>query len=65
MEKHKFRDEDVIYYLEQLILDNLADENEQTLYEEYIWNGSFNNLHIVNKLKYTYMSLVKKMRLVY
>jgi hypothetical protein len=54
MEKLRFRKSEVIAYVEDMILSNMASEDELNWYEEFIWNNKFNK-------NYTYKLIVKKM----
>lgn len=54
MEKNKFRKSEVIAYLEDLILMNMATEDESTLYENMHWTGKLEKNN-------TYKAVVKKM----
>jgi hypothetical protein len=54
MEKLHFSKLEVLAFVEELILDQNATEDELMWYEEYKWNKTF-------KRNYTYKKLVKKM----
>jgi hypothetical protein len=56
MEKVKFRTSEVIAYLEEKLLSNMATEDETILYEEYQWNNK------LDKNNYTYKQLLAEMR---
>ncbi|MFO1442820.1 hypothetical protein KDN24_06280 [Bacillus sp. Bva_UNVM-123] len=54
MKKVEFRVEEVLAYLELLVISDLADEDELELYQDFQWK---------NKLKInTYNKLIMKMR---
>lgn len=50
--------EELIAYLEEKISLNQANENEEQLYIDYIWNGKLNK----NKYQKTYRELRKEMK---
>jgi hypothetical protein len=56
MEKVKFRTSEVIAYLEDKILSNMATEDETVLYEDYQWSKK------LDKTNYTYKMIVVEMR---
>lgn len=49
----RWKKNDVIAYLEQLVLDELADNEQLEMYEDYMWSGK------LDKNKYTY--IIKKL----
>jgi hypothetical protein len=55
MEKVKFSKLEVLAFVEELILDQMANEDELEWYEEVKWNNNF-------KTNYTYKEIIKKMR---
>lgn len=61
MKKLNFRSEEVISFLESLILKDSANENEILLYEDYHWDG-FEYIMKLDELRCTYMRLVRKMK---
>lgn len=61
MKKLNFRSEEVISFLESLILKDSANENEILLYEDYHWNG-FEYIMELSKHKCTYKRLMRKMK---
>jgi hypothetical protein len=54
LEKVSFREEEVLAYLEELIIDDLATQEEENLYQDYHWFG-------VLKKNRTYKRVVLKM----
>lgn len=56
MNKVKFKKEEVLSFLEELILDNLATEEELELYQDFKWSGK------LNKNNYTYKLVVRKLK---
>jgi hypothetical protein len=58
MGKLRFSKSEVQAFVEELILDQIATEDEQKWYEELIWNNKF----IKN---YTYKLVLKKMKNAY
>jgi hypothetical protein len=56
MEKLHFRKSEVIAYLEEKILSNMATEDELEMYQDYKWNKK------LNKNNYTYKKLIREMR---
>lgn len=56
MEKMKFMEEEVIGFLEDLILSGEANQDECILYENYHWNG------YISKMNYTYKHIIEQMR---
>lgn len=58
MEKLHYSKSEVIAFVEELILDQMATEDEQVWYENYVWNGEF-------KKNYTYKCIIRKMKRVY
>lgn len=58
MEKLHFSKSEVTAFVEELILDQMATEDEQVWYENFIWNGEM-------KKDYTYKKLIRKMKKVY
>jgi hypothetical protein len=54
MTKLRFSKSEVQAFVEELILDQIATEDEQNWYEEFIWTNKFNK-------NYTYKLIVKKM----
>jgi hypothetical protein len=54
MTKLRFSKSEVQAFVEELILDQIATEEEQNWYEELIWTNKFNK-------NYTYKLIVKKM----
>lgn len=61
MKKLNFRSDEVISFLESLILKDSANENEILLYEDYHWDG-FEYIMALSKHKYTYKRLMRKMK---
>lgn len=61
MKKLNFRSEEVISFLESLILKDSANENEILLYEDYHWDG-FEYIMTLSKHKCTYKSLIRKLK---
>lgn len=59
MEKIKFCEEEVLGFLEDIIISGEANQDELELYENYIWDGK------LNKMNYTYKRLVEQMRELY
>lgn len=59
MNQLNFIEEEVIAYLEDKILMNMATEDEEVFYQDYKWDDS------LNKNNYTYKKLVKQMRRLY
>jgi hypothetical protein len=59
MEKIKFCEEEVLGFLEDIIISGEADQDELELYENYIWNGK------LHKMNYTYKNLIMEMRKLY
>jgi uncharacterized protein YigA (DUF484 family) len=55
MNKIKFRSSEVVAYLEDKILMNMATEDENTLYENLHWNGKLAKND-------TYKALVREMK---
>lgn len=51
----KFRTKEVIAFLEEKILMNMATEDEMEIYETYVWNRK------LNKKTYTYKKILKEM----
>lgn len=58
MEKLHFSKMEVLSFVEELILDQMATEDEQAWYENFVWNGEF-------KKNYTYKVIIRKMKRVY
>lgn len=58
MDKLHFSKEDVIGFLETKLLDNTASQEEQELYEQYVWNGKLEN-------NYTRKILISQMKRIY
>lgn len=58
MEKLHFSKSEVLSFVEELILDQMATEDEQVWYENYVWNNEF-------KKNYTYKVIIRKMKRVY
>lgn len=58
MERNIYRKSEVLAYLEEKILMNMATEDEQTLYEGFVWNGKL----VKN---YTLKKLIAEMRRLY
>jgi hypothetical protein len=56
MEKLKFRTSEVIAYLEEKLLSNMATEDETVLYEDFQWSNK------LDKTNYTYKMLVRELR---
>lgn len=56
MEKLKFRKSEVIAYLEDLVSENAATDEQEELYEEFQWSGK------LNKNNYTFKLTVSQMR---
>jgi competence protein ComGF len=56
MEKLHFRKSEVIAYLEEKILSNMATEDELEMYQDYKWDRK------LNKNNYTYKKLIAEMR---
>lgn len=56
MEKFTIRTSEVISFLEDLISDGLANQDEELLYENYRWEGK------LYKTNYTYKSTILKMK---
>lgn len=54
MEKIRFNKSEVLAFVEELILDQMATEDELEWYENYVWDKQF-------KINYTYKKLVEKM----
>jgi hypothetical protein len=59
MEKLRFRKSEVIAYLEDKILSNMATEDELEMYQDYKWNNT------IDKTNYTYKKLIREMRKLY
>lgn len=59
MNKIYFSKMEVLAYLEDKILMNMATEDELEMYEEYVWNGK------LNKNNYTYKCLTMEMKRIY
>jgi hypothetical protein len=55
MEKLHFSKSEVIAFLEEMIEIGMATEDEQLLYENYIWNGKLERSN-------TYKKVLKKMK---
>jgi hypothetical protein len=49
-----FREEDILAYLEELIIDDLATQEEENLYQGFHWNG-------ILKKNRTYKKVLLKM----
>lgn len=58
MEKLHFGLEEVVSFLEMKMIDNTATQDEQELYEFYVWNGRLKN-------NYTRKKLVAQMKRIY
>jgi hypothetical protein len=58
MTKLRFSKSEVQAFVETLILDQIATEDEQIWYEEFIWTNKFNK-------NYTYRLVLKKMKNAY
>jgi hypothetical protein len=56
MEKLKFSQEEVIGFLEDLIVSGEATQEEQNLYQNYLLYGE------LKKFTYTYRTLIEQMR---
>jgi hypothetical protein len=56
MEKLHFLKSEVIAYLEEKIISNMATEDELEMYQEIKWNKK------LNKNNYTYKKLIREMR---
>jgi hypothetical protein len=56
MDKLKFSECEVLSYLEDKILDNIATEDEQNLYQNFLLQGQ------LKKFNHTYKQLVLQMR---
>ena len=61
MNKVRFTREEVLAYLELLVISEEADEYELELYQDYLWGFK----HKLNIQIDTYKNLLKKMRKVY
>lgn len=58
MERNTFRKEEVISYLEMIIKDGTANEEQEELYLTYIWNGKL-------KKNYALKLTIRDMRIEY
>jgi competence protein ComGF len=56
MEKLHFTKSEVLAYLEDKILSNMATEDELEMYQDYKWDRK------LNKNNYTYKKLIREMR---
>jgi hypothetical protein len=56
MKKLKFTQEEVIGFLEDLIVSGEANQDEQNLYQNYLLYGK------LKKMSYTYKHLIEQMR---
>lgn len=59
VDKLRWAEDEVISFLEDLILDGLETDKELDFYLNYIYNGIFNNKII------TYKKIIKKMKYYY
>jgi hypothetical protein len=58
MEKITFRKEEVIAFLEDMIISEMATYEEEVLYQNYKWNGKLEK-------NYTYKMVLHRMRELY
>lgn len=58
MNQVNFTKSEVLAFVEDLILDQMATEDEQHWYEDLMWYDEF-------KTNYTYKNIIRKMRKVY
>jgi hypothetical protein len=58
MQKLRFLKSEVIAYLEELLLDQAATDEQEELYVEYKWTGKL-------KKNYTYKVTLKEMKKIY
>jgi hypothetical protein len=50
LKKVSFREEDILGYLEELIIDDLATQEEENLYQDYHWGGILKKNRTYNKV---------------
>jgi hypothetical protein len=58
MKKNTFRKSEVIAYIEELILDQAATDEQEELYVDYKWSGKL-------KKNYTYKKTLVEMKRIY
>lgn len=61
MEKRKFKNSEVTSFLEELVMSELATEEEEEMYQDYRWTGKLD----IHKYSKTIKKLLVKMRKYY